>query len=99
MPQMQQALQKLRKQRRRRRVRIGKSTFVLQKSVSAMNLDLIQAKKRPSTTWDWWRACWYFIEHVHEEVKHNQTKLRSLVHNRTQLALFIYTDYSSYQGV
>ena len=36
---------KFRKQRRRR-VRIGKSTFILQKSGSAVNLNLIQARKR-----------------------------------------------------
>ena len=39
------------------------------------------------------------VEHVHGVVKHNQTKLRSLVHKPTQLALFMYTDHSFYQGV
>ena len=81
-------------------VTIGKSTFVWQKSVSAVNLHLIQAKKHRSQRLP--------AEHVDillstctkrsNIIKQNYDPLQSLVHNPTQLALFMYT-HSSYQGV
>ena len=74
----------------------GRGSSGLQKTVSVVNVDSIQARKRLQQRGRAQLQTRCFIEHAHEQMKHNQIKLDFLLHILPQLAKY---NNSSYRAV